>query len=93
MPLPTPPGYRRGRQRRVDRRSILLAAVLAAVAAGVLLALAHRVARTPGELLQPLPVPAVVLVVAGAAACAAWAETMRQLALTRLGEPGGPDDL
>ena len=93
MPLPTPPGYRRGRQRRVDRRSILLAAVLAGVAAGVLLALAHRVARTPGELLQPLPVPAVVLVVAGAAACAAWAETMRQLALTRLGEPGGPEDL
>jgi len=93
MPLPTPPGYRRGRQRRVDRRSILLAAVLAGVAAGVLLALAHRVARTPGELLQPLPVPAVVLVVAGAAACAAWAETMRRLALTRLGEPGGPDDL
>jgi hypothetical protein len=77
----------------VDRRSILLAAVLAGVAAGVLLALAHRVARTPGELLQPLPVPAVVLVVAGAAACAAWAETMRQLALTRLGEPGAPDDL
>ena len=80
MPLPTPPGYRRGRQRRVDRRSILLAAVLAGVAAGVLLALAHRVARTPGALLQPLPVPAVVLVVAGAAACAAWAETMRPLA-------------
>ena len=61
MPLPTPPGYRRGRQRRGDRRSILLTAVLA--------------------------------VVAGAAACAAWAETMRQLALTRLGEPGGPEDL
>jgi len=93
MPLPTPPGYRRGRQRRVDRRSILLAAVLAGVAAGVLLALAHRVARTPGELLKPLPASAVVLVVAGAAACAAWAETMRQLALTRLGEPGGPEDL
>ncbi|MCS5700398.1 hypothetical protein NZK32_15260 [Cyanobium sp. FGCU-52] len=93
MPLPTPPGYRRGRQRRVDRRSILLAAVLAGVAAGVLLALAHRVARTPGDLLKPLPWQWVVLVVGGASACGAWGETMRQLALTRLGEPGAPDRL
>ncbi|MFM7395366.1 MAG: hypothetical protein ACKO22_13600 [Cyanobium sp.] len=77
----------------MDRRSILLAAVLAGVAAGVLLALAHRVARTPGELLKPLPVQWVLLVVAGASACGAWEETMRQLALTRLGEPGAPDRL
>jgi hypothetical protein len=91
MPLPAPPGYRRGRQRRVDRRSILLVAVLAGVAAAVLLLLAHRVARTPGELLKPLPLQWVLLVVAGASACGAWGETMRQLALTRLGEPGGPD--
>jgi hypothetical protein len=93
MPLPPPPGYQRGRQRRIDRRRIALAALLAGGAAAVLVVLAHRVARTPGELLKPLPLPAVLLVVAGASACGAWGETMRQLALTRLGEPGGPERL
>lgn len=93
MPLPTPPGYQRGRQRRVDRRRIALAALLAGMAAAVLLALAHRVTRAPGELFRPLPLPALLLVVAGASACAAWGETMRQLALTRLGEPGAPERL
>jgi hypothetical protein len=33
----------------------------------------------------------IVLVVAGAAGCGAWGETMRQLALTQLGEPDGPE--
>ncbi|QVL53293.1 MAG: hypothetical protein KFB97_02485 [Cyanobium sp. M30B3] len=93
MPLPTPPGYRRGRQRRVDRRRILLSAVLAAVAASVLLLLVHRAARTPGALLRPVPLLRALLLVSGAAGCAAWGETMRQLALTQLGEPQGPEDL
>ena len=93
MPLPPPPGYRRGRQRRVDRRRILLSAVLATIAASVLLLLVHRAARTPGEPLRPLPLLGALLVVSGAASCAAWGETMRQLALTQLGEPDGPEEI
>jgi hypothetical protein len=34
-----------------------------------------------------------VLLVAGAASCGAWGETMRQLALTQLGEPDGPEEI
>ena len=93
MPLPPPPGYRRGRQRRVDRRRILLSAVLATVAASVLLLLVHRAARTPGQPLRPVPLLRALLLVAGAAGCAAWGETMRQLALTQLGEPDGPEEI
>ena len=33
------------------------------------------------------------LLMAGAAGCGAWGETMRQLALTQLGEPDGPEEL
>lgn len=93
MPLPPPPGYQRGRQRRVDRRRILLSALLATVAASVLLVLVHRAARIPGAELRPVPLLRALLLVSGAAGCAAWGETMRQLALTRLGEPGGPKDI
>jgi len=93
MPLPDPPGYQRGRQLRIDRRRILLSTSLAALAATVLLLLAHREARSPGEPLRPIPLLGAVLVISGAASCAAWGETMRQLALTRLGEPDGPDVL
>ncbi len=93
MPLPTPPGYRRGRQRRIDRRRILLGALLAAVAATVLLVLVHRASRTPVDPVRPLPLMSALLLVGGAAGCAAWGETMRQLALTQLGEPEGPEEV
>ncbi len=93
MPLPTPPGYRRGRQRQIDRRRILLGALLAAVAATVLLVLVHRASRTPGDPVRPLPLMSALLLVGGAAGCAAWGETMRQLALTQLGEPEGPEEV
>ena len=93
MPLPHPPGYRRVRQSRVDRRRILLSALLAALASSVLLGLVHRAARTPGEPLRPLPLLKALMLVGGAAGCAAWGETMRQLALTHLGEPQGPEDI
>jgi hypothetical protein len=93
MPLPPPPGYRRGRQLRVDRRHILLSSSLAALAAAVLLVLVHRAARSPGEPVRPIHLLGVVVVVSGAAGCAAWGETMRQLALTRLGEPDGPEEI
>jgi hypothetical protein len=93
MPLPPPPGYRRGRQLRVDRRRILLSAALATLAASVLLVLVHRAARIPGQPIRPLPLLGAVFVVGGAAACAAWGETMRQLALTHLGEPKGPEEI
>lgn len=93
MPLPPPPGYRRGRQLRIDRRRILLSSSLAALAASVLLVLVHRAAHTPGEPVRPLPLLGAVLVVSGAASCAAWGETMRQLALIHLGEPDGPEEI
>jgi hypothetical protein len=93
MPLPPPPGYRPRRQERVDRRRILLSAGLAAFAATVLMVLVHRAARPPGAPIQPMPALWLVLVVVGAAGCGAWGETMRQLALTQLGEPGGPDKI
>lgn len=93
MPLPHPPGYVPRRQRRVDRRRIVFSAVLAAVAATVLMVLLHRAARTPGEPIQRIPPLWVALVVAGAAGCGAGGETMRQLALTQLGEPDGPEEL
>jgi hypothetical protein len=38
-------------------------------------------------------VAGTVLVVAGAASCGAWGETMLQLALTQLGEPDGPEEI
>ncbi len=93
MPLPHPPGYTPRRQCRVDRRRIVFSAGLAAVTATVLLVLVHRAARTPGQPLQAIPPLWVALVVAGAAGCGAGGETMRQLALTQLGEPDGPEEL
>jgi hypothetical protein len=79
-PRPTDPSPVR-RRRRFDRRRVLLSACLAALASAILLLLLLRVARTPGEPLPPLPPLAMVLLVAGAAGCAAWGESMRQLAL------------
>jgi hypothetical protein len=50
------------------------------------------VSRTPGELLPPIH-PRFWVVVAGMAAfCGAWGESLRQISLTRLGEPGAPLD-
>jgi len=91
MPLPPPPGYQPRRQRRVDRRRIVFSSALAAITASVLMVLVHRAAHTPGQPLKPIPVVAAVLLVAGAAGCGAWGESMRQLALTHLGEPDGPE--
>jgi hypothetical protein len=92
MPLPPPPGFRPRRQLRVDRRRIVVSCALAATAATVLMVLVHRAAHTPGQPIKPIPVLAAVLLVAGAAGCGAWGETMRQLALTQLGEPDGPEE-
>lgn len=91
MPLPPPPGYRPRRQLRVDRRRIFFSSALATLAATVLLVLVHRAAHTPGQPIKPIPLLAAVMVVAGAASCGAWGEVMRQLALTQLGEPEGPE--
>jgi len=87
MPLPPPPGYCRGRQLRVDRRRIALAGVLYGFAVAVLVGLAHRAARAPGQVFQPIPTRYVLLVVGVAGFCGAWGETMHQLSLTRRG-PG-----
>ncbi|MEB3360918.1 MAG: hypothetical protein VKI42_02205 [Synechococcaceae cyanobacterium] len=91
MPLPHPPGYQPRRQVRIDRRRIVFSAGLAAAAAAVLMVLVHRAARAPGQPVTPMPLLGIVLVVAGAASCGAWGESMRQLALTHLGEPDGPE--
>jgi hypothetical protein len=93
MPLPPPPGFTPRRQQRVDRRRILFSSVLAAVASTVLMVLVHRAAHTPGQPIKPIPLLGAVLVVAGAASCGAWGETMRQLALTQLGEQDGPEEI
>jgi hypothetical protein len=71
----------------------VLSAALATVAASVLLVLVHRVTRIPGEPLRPIPLLKALILVSGAAGCAAWGETMRQLALTQLGEPEGPEEI
>ncbi|MEB3263339.1 MAG: hypothetical protein VKJ66_03085 [Synechococcus sp.] len=86
MPLPHPPGYRPPRQRQIDRRRILLAGVLYGLAATVLALLAHRAARTPGTLLQRVPIVKLVVVVTVAGACGSWGETMRQISLLRRSE-------
>jgi hypothetical protein len=93
MPLPPTPGFTPRRQQRVDRRRILFSSVLAAVAGTVLMVLVHRAAHTPGQPIKPIPLLEAVLLVAGAASCGAWGETMRQLALTQLGEPDGPEEI
>jgi hypothetical protein len=92
MPLPRPAGYQPRRQLRIDRRRIVLAGVINACAALLLLGLAHRVSRTPGELLPPIHPRFWVLVSGVAGFCGIWGEALRQIGLTRRGEPGGPLD-
>jgi hypothetical protein len=77
----------------VDRRRILFAASLATVAGTMLMLLVHRAAHTPGQPIKPIPLLGDVLLVDGAASCGAWGEIMRQLALTQLGEPDGPEEI
>lgn len=90
MPLPPPPGYVPKRQTRIDWRRVMLAGVLFSLMASVLLALAHRVARTPGELLPEWPLRYVLAVIGVAGFCGAWNEAMCQIAYTRRGTPGSP---
>jgi len=90
MPLPLPPEYTPKRQLRVDRRRIVLAGLLFSGMATLLLALAHRVARVPGELLPAWPLPYRLAMVAAAGFCGAWNEAMCQIAYTRRGSPGAP---
>lgn len=90
MPLPPPPGYNPKRQQRIDRRRIALAGLLFSLMSGVLLALAQRVARTPGEPLPVWPLPYGLVVIAGAGFCGAWNEAMAQIACVRRGSPGAP---
>lgn len=90
MPLPPPPGYVPKRQVRIDKRRIVLAGVLFSGMTAVLLALAHRVARTPGEPMPVWPLPYVFTVIGVAGFCGAWNETMCQIAYTRRGSPGAP---
>lgn len=90
MPLPHPPGYRPPRQRRIDRRRVALATVLAAGAAALLLALAHRASLAPGEPIRAIQPRFWALVAGMAGFCGFWGETMRQLSLTRRGDPGAP---
>jgi hypothetical protein len=85
---PGPAACSRTRRQRFDRRRVVLSACLAALAAAILLLLLHRAARTPGEPLPRLRPLAMVLLVAGASGCAAWGETMRQLALVVRAESG-----
>ncbi len=92
MPLPRPAGYQPRRQLRVDRRRIVLAGMINLAAALVLLTLAHRVSRTPGELLPPIHPRFWVVVAVMAAFCGVWGESLRQISLTRRGEPGAPLD-
>lgn len=80
MPLPHPPGYQPRSPQRVDRRRVLLAALLYPFLAAVLLFLGRRAAEySANQLFQPSAVRAVVVVFA-AGFCGAWGETMRQLA-------------
>lgn len=90
MPLPPPPDYVPKRQQRIDKRRIALAGLLFAGMSAVLIGLAQRVARTPGEPLPVWPLPYVLFVIAGAGFCGAWNETMCQIAFIRRGTPGAP---
>ncbi|MEB3200291.1 MAG: hypothetical protein VKK62_07170 [Synechococcaceae cyanobacterium] len=90
MPLPHPPGYQPPRQTRVQRRRVLLAAVVFALLAGVLLVLGRRAAETPGTALPPASPERALLVVVAAGACGAWGEVMRQL--TRVARSRDPQD-
>jgi hypothetical protein len=69
---------------------VVLAGVLFSLMASVLLALAHQVARTPGELLPNWPLRYGLAVIGMAGFCGAWNEAMYQIAATRRGTPGSP---
>ncbi len=90
MPLPVPPNYTPKRQVRVDKRRIAVAGVLFSGMAALLLGLAQRVARTPGEPLPAWPLPYILAVIAVAGFCGAWNEAMAQIAFTFRGTPGAP---
>ena len=92
MPLPRPPGYQPRRQLRVDRRRIALAGFLYALAVLVLLVVAHHASRTPCELLPVIHPRFWALLIGMAGFCGAWGETLRQISLTRRGQPGAPLD-
>ena len=80
MPLPHPPGYQPPRQSQVDRRRVLLAAMVLAVLAVLLLVLGRRAAANAGNALAQPSLERSLAVVLVAAGCGAWGETMRQLA-------------
>ena len=80
MPLPHPPGYQPPRQSQVDRRRVLLAAMVLAVLAVLLLVLGRRAAAQAGNALAQPSLERSLAVVLVAAGCGAWGETMRQLA-------------
>ena len=83
MPLPHPPGYQPPRQSQVDRRRVLLAAMVLAVLAVLavlLLVLGRRAAAHAGNALAQPSLERALVVVLVAAGCGAWGETMRQLA-------------
>jgi hypothetical protein len=90
MPLPVPPNYTPKRQLRVDKRRVALAGVLLSGMSALLLGLAQRVARTPGEPLPAWPLPYILAVIGMAGFCGAWNEAMAQIAFTRRGTPGAP---
>ena len=80
MPLPHPPGYQPPRQSQVDRRRVLLAAMVLAVLAVLLLVLGRRAAAHACNALAQPSLERSLAVVLVAAGCGAWGETMRQLA-------------
>ena len=91
MPLPPPPGFTPKPQRRIDRRRIALAGLLFSGMGAVVILLAQRVARTPGEPLPIWPPRYVIAGIAVAGLCGAWNEAMAQkIAFTRRGTPGAP---
>jgi hypothetical protein len=90
MPLPVPPNYTPKRQLRVDKRRVALAGVLLSGMSALLLGLAQRVARTPGEPLPAWPLPYILAVIGMTGFCGAWNEAMAQIAFTRSGTPGAP---
>ena len=80
MPLPHPPGYQPPRQSQVDRRRVLLAAMVLAVLAVLLLVLGRRAAAHAGNAMAQPSLERALAVVLVAAGCGAWGERMRQLA-------------
>ena len=90
MPLPHPPGYQPPRQSQVDRRRVLLAAVVLAVLAALVLVHGRRAAAHAGNIMAQPSLERALAVVLVAAGCGAWGETMRQLAgIARASESEG----